>query len=651
MTAKPPRRWLTDQDVWFVGALVISGFLIALPLAGGGLALYLDNPPHLAEIHAAAHDTHHGWSDDAWCGFPVGSLHSPLWYTPLIWIDRAGGDVDLFYFAAVLLGFLAPAVAMYRVARRSLSPPVAGLLAFILLVQRPVILGVGSAFGGMWTFYLAAGVFILLVDELARPIRRFPWLPAALTGLILLSHLFPVAPLVLVGSAAIFIPLARGRLTVTRAAVLAGALVLGVLAAALYWLPMLLAGELTHLDPQVLTPGQIIARLLVPTDILAMPTGGMPAMSRDMALGAVPMILLATSGLAGAFFIKRRVDDTPLYGLILALAVIVMLTLVVGTFEVKFLGPVTWRLLFFARIGLALCALPLLGLVPVVRSRQAAVLVPIMLITAIFSGLPLKNNTPDPESGDMADIRMVWTWLQNNHQADWGRVHLQDTFQIEPGPDGLGASHVLALTAREAGVRQVGSAYSVAPYTTAPWTASEFSTLFAKFILKPEDVQYVVDKAWFANVTHILTSDPRTAGLLKASGAFSPRFAAGRFEILRWQGYAGEWGSRLGDGKPLTGINFQPGLIDIPLGDGDYPQGIMVKTSYHPFWRVDDGSGAILSPHPSGLMEITNLKSGRSFLGIKYRPPVWPKFISLLAVLGIVAMALGERALSKRADS
>ena len=58
MTMKHPRRWLTHQDVWFAGALVLSAFLIALPLAGGGLALYLDNPPHLAEINAAAHDAH-----------------------------------------------------------------------------------------------------------------------------------------------------------------------------------------------------------------------------------------------------------------------------------------------------------------------------------------------------------------------------------------------------------------------------------------------------------------------------------------------------------------------------------------------------------------------------------------------------------------
>jgi hypothetical protein len=327
------------------GALVLSALLIASPLIGGGLALYLDNPLHLAEINAAAHTAHNGWSDDAWCGFPVGSLHSPLWYTPLVWIDRAGGDVDLFYFGAVLLGFLAPALALYRVARRSLDPFVAGPLAFVLLIQRPTIVGIGSAFGGMWTFYLAAGFFILLVDELAHQARRPPWGTAALTGLILLSHLFPVAPLVLVGAPVLVVSVVLGRLPLARAAVLAGAMAMGVLAAALYWLPMLLTGELTHLDPQILTPGQIFAHLLVPTDVLAMPSGKMPIMSWETVLGAVPMILLIGVGLGGVLFLKRRRDDGPLFGLILAVAVLAMLTLVVGKIEVKILGPVTWRLL------------------------------------------------------------------------------------------------------------------------------------------------------------------------------------------------------------------------------------------------------------------------------------------------------------------
>ena len=142
--------------------------------------------------------------------------------------------MDLFYFLAVLLGFLAPSLALYKVGRGSLGPAVAGLLAFLLLIQRPAIAGVGSAFGGMWPFYLAAGFFILLMDVLARIRSRTIWLAAALTGLILASHLFPVFPVALVSVTAILIHLVRGRLTLFRASILAAGLGLGVLAAAWY---------------------------------------------------------------------------------------------------------------------------------------------------------------------------------------------------------------------------------------------------------------------------------------------------------------------------------------------------------------------------------------------------------------------------------
>jgi hypothetical protein len=251
----------------------------------------------------------------------------------------------------------------------------------------------------------------------------------------------------------------------------------------------------------------------------------------------------------------------------------------------------------------------------------------------------------------MADIQRVWSWLENNREPEWGRVHLQDTFQLSPGPNGLGASHVLALTARESGVRQVGSVYSIAPYATAPWTASEFSTLFGKFILKPADVQHVVDKAWFANATHILTSDPRTADILKASGAFGSLFAAGRFEVLQWLGYPGEWANRFGDGKGLSGVDFAPGRIGIPLGGAAFPEGILVKATHHPFWRVSGQAGVTLAQHPSGLIEVQNVQAGQGDLELEFAPPQWPRLVSLFAILAIALMIWRDRTHNKKAGS
>jgi hypothetical protein len=136
---------------------------------------------------------------------------------------------------------------------------------------------------------------------------------------------------------------------------------------------------------------------------------------------------------------------------------------------------------------------------------------------------------------------------------------------------------------------------------------------------------------------------------LKASGAFVPLFATGRFEVLHWREYAGEWANRLVDGQAVTGIDFDPGRISIPLGGAAVAQGILLKTSFHPYWRLSPESGAALTPHPSGLMEIKGLQGGMQDLELEFRPPVWPKFVSLLAVLGIVAMALGSRFSRKKA--
>jgi len=274
------------------------------------------------------------------------------------------------------------------------------------------------------------------------------------------------------------------------------------------------------------------------------------------------------------------------------------------------------------------------------RPRTAALIVPAMLAVAFFSSLPLAKNAPDPKSMDMVDIRRVWTWLQGSHQSDWGRVYVQDTFQLTPGANGLGASHVLALTSRETGVRQLGATYGVAPYTTTLWTGSEFSTLFGKFLRKPDDIQYVVNNAWYANVTHILTSDPRTAGLLKGSGKFDLLYSSGRFDVLRWRQYNSSWVNGSQDGRLFEGTHFATGRVSIPLNGLADSAGFLVKASYHPAWRLINNSRAILAPHPSGLIMATDIQPGQSTLDLEFKPSYWPNLISLLAILGIAAMAV-----------
>ncbi|MCZ6767159.1 MAG: hypothetical protein O7D32_09540, partial [bacterium] len=200
MSAFRKQRFLTP-DLLAVTTLVLTGVVISWPILWGGYLTYVDNAAHLTEIYSLAFDAHNGWSDAAFCGYPLGNLHSPLWYGLLAVLVRVGLPAGALYASCLLGAFMAPACALYYVARRHLAPWLALGVAYALLIQRPSFVGLGSALGGMWTHYLAAAALILLIERLTRPTSDAPgvlWI-AALVGLIGMTHFFTYVALVIVG--------------------------------------------------------------------------------------------------------------------------------------------------------------------------------------------------------------------------------------------------------------------------------------------------------------------------------------------------------------------------------------------------------------------------------------------------------------------
>ena len=164
MKTKPNHR----TDVVAVLFLVAAALVVAWPILTGGYLTYADNAAHIAEIYALAFEDGGGWSDIAFCGFPIGTLHSPLWYGGVAALVRAGVPAGFLYAFALFIGFIAPPLALYFVARRYLRSLTAGFLAYLLLVQRPSLVGLGTPLAGMWTYYIAAALFIALVWRLGR---------------------------------------------------------------------------------------------------------------------------------------------------------------------------------------------------------------------------------------------------------------------------------------------------------------------------------------------------------------------------------------------------------------------------------------------------------------------------------------------------
>jgi hypothetical protein len=648
-----PASGKRGADALAVATLLTAGVVIAWPVLTGGYLTYLDNPAHLAEVYAAAFEARNGWSEIAFCGFPIGTLHSPLWYGVLGWLVRTGLGAGPVYVACLFLGFVAPSLAMYRVARRVLAPLPAAILAWLLLVQRSAVVGVGSALGGMWTFYIASGALILLIDRLVRPcrtLRDLSWI-AGLVGIILITHLYAVVPLALLALAHLWISVGRRRSDPLGVQWQAAAGALGVAAAAVYWIPLLAARGSVVVVPQNLDAGMVLARLAMPTHVFALINKTVPSVTASVAAASIPMIALIALGAAGVFFWKRRNDDAPVYGALVAATLLVLLLFVAGEFDVHWLGPGSWRMLYFVRIGLAFSAIPLL--VRLTRgvtwdrrgyARGAAVSAAAAVVIGWWIGHPLREATPPAHAAEMAEVESLWDWLRENRGDDWGRVYLQDTFELPRADVKLSQSHVLALTAHRTGVRQLGATYGVAPYRTAVWTPSEFGTLFRRFVRDDEAAADVYGNAWVANVTHIVVSDGRTrqkledvdSGAFGNGGGFRKLHKTGRFSVFRAPVDC-EWVRSSDRDVVVDSVVFETGRYRFKVRSGRRHGQLAARSTAFPGWRLTAPAGSKLRTGQRGLMVLEGFPTGEFEVEIEFRPDSRPAWLSAFCWIAIVA--------------
>lgn len=657
-------RKKSGGDFAAVSVILVAALIVSWPILRGGYVTYADNAAHLAEIHSLATEKGSGWSDIAFCGFPVGTLHSPLWYGALAALVRLGIPAGALYALVLFIGFIAPSFAIYYVGRRYLRPLSAALIAYVFLIQRPAIVGLGSPLAGMWTYFLAVALFILLVDRLSRGFERRRDLVelAGLTGLIAITHLFPLVPVIVL----VVVHLARAVMKKSPARSLAlqtAAAALGLIAAAAYWLPMALASETTTFTPQNLTPAMGLARLVFPTDIVALVSGEGPAFTWSVLAGALPMWALIAAGMSGLFMWKRRKCEVALYAAGASVIIAVLVIFLAPATNARVFGPVSWRLLDFARAGFALGAIPLMMLVEarVFRSRKApsspraggvlpatrSVPAPVAaalglagLALAFGWGAPLRAETPRLDSREMADVRGLWRWLDENHEDDWGRVYLQDTFMTPPESAELSESHVLSLTARESGVRQLGPYYGVVPYKTRGWTMGQVGLLYGMRVRGAEDIDEIRRRLRLSNATHLVTADPVLGMQIEQAPGFRLLERIGRFSVFEAEGIASEWAAPLQNDAAVVVREYRPGFVAFSVERNARGARVLVKASYHPFWKLDGPKGARLVEGPSGLIQVLDVPPGDHEITLDYHEPRWPAWVSIAGWLLIGAFAL-----------
>jgi len=661
----------TRADAAAVAVLLLTGLVIGLPFLRGGVGTYLDNPVHLAEIHSLAHDSARGWSGIAFCGFPLGTLHSPLWFGGLAAAARAGLPATGLYAFCAWLGFCLPPLVLYFVARRSLPVLASAALAYVLLVQKSSIAGISSAFAGMWTFFIAAAALLALIDRLASPGRRTArdlGVIALLTAFTALTHVFVIwamAGLALIHAAARLRRRSDQGLRRTMAGEW-GAMALGLMAAAAYWMPSALARDSLQFFRWDLPPEQFIAVLLLPVDMHGMLLGGRALPATLAYTDALPVLALVAAGVAGGVLAARRVrgggpagagsgrEIASLYGAALAL-LFLTLTLLAESLPAGSLGPVSWRHHYTIRLGLGLAAIPLLvrwsrpaGFTKAASVRPARpagrrVLLIAAALAAIASGFwwnrPLAERIPRQDDADVRSAGALLEWLRAHADDTWGRVYLQDTFLAPPPGSALFESHLLARTAEKTGVRQLGAYYRLMPFATSAWTKSDQGVLYNRPpVHSGEDLEYLVNRMRASNATHLVTCVPGLGQRLAGTGQFTLLHEIGRFGILHRRQSTSQWSLPLSEGCVIETTQYALGDIELVCRNEVPGASLLVAESYHSFWKLDGPAGARLEPL-NGLMRLRELPAGQSRLKLRYEPPRWPAGLSA-AAFGLILCLL-----------
>jgi len=640
-------------DLLAVATLLLTALVIGLPILSGGFLTYLDNPVHLTEVWSLARGG--GWSSLAFCGFPLGELHSPLWYGLLSIWSREGFPLEPLYALLLLISFAAPAVALYHVARRFLPPLFAAFPAYLLLVQHPSIVGLESAWGGMWTWYLAIAGLLLLMDRLTREgcsPGRTAWI-AALFAIIGLTHLYALFAATVVSVIhLLFLLLSRPR-PLRKVATDLGGIVLGGIASAAYWAPVWLSRQSLVLEQMSLPFGKLLLRLLLPTDMILLYLGVHPVRSELIYTDAIPMIILVGAGLSRiAFSRASRATRPSAYGFCLAIAFLLLLAILPKSGS-GIAALLNWRHLYTVRVGFCLAALPLLlWLAESVKSsgRRLSRWIPLLVAVAAIGtgfwwGRPLRLAVPDPQGEEVQQVRSLWRWLQENGSARWGRVYVQDTYMCPP-LSALTHSHILARTSEKTGLPQLGSWYGVVPYGTGRWTRGEFGAFFdfsEQVVTSPEAYQELLHRLLLSNTGLVVISDPSLAARLEGREPFDLRGRIGRFALFEVRGALSRWVEPIGRDLHVDVVSYRPGSILFEVRASIAQASMGIRESWHPFWRIKDQPQVRMSQNPYGLISLENIPPGQHVLDLEWRPPRSPLFLSLLGwtvilVIGVFAV-------------
>jgi hypothetical protein len=510
----------------------------------------------------------------------------------------------------------------------------------------------------MWTHGLATAFLIFLFDLLARPelSKRQHLAASVLLALAVLTHLFVLPLIALIAVITTVMHHRAGALTQGE---LRGRVIgwgVAALASAKYWLTMMWVSDVGAAPHPAFRLSDIVVRLLLPCEPLYLLDARIPEGIRyDLFLTDVlPSLIPVVLGIIGFVRFRRSDDRLGEAGFLLGMAI--LLSLLIHRFvTLKFLGPVSWRLIDWARLGLTFAAMEPLssrlgrfGHFGTERFGQRGLLAVALLapVLGLWWGLPLRRDNPESLREDVRQVESLWTWLAANAKKDWGRLYLEDAFGWHWQEGGLAQSHLLVLTRKHVGLPQLGAYYGVVPYKLR-WTLSEFNSLFST---RDPGKDWVLEAMGKTNAGAIVTCNREMAELIQSTGAFDLLHRTSDYTVFRLRDAENRMISELAPSNHVSDVDAQPGDIRLKIRAEYSRSRILAKVAWHPFWKVEGPPGAWLRESPEGFLVVDDIPEGEWTLHMWYEPSKLPGYIAAFGWLleSGWALALALSAASRR---
>lgn len=141
----------------------------------------------------------------------------------------------------------------------------------------------------------------------------------------------------------------------------------------------------------------------------------------------------------------------------------------------------------------------------------------------------------------------------------------------------LGIGHVLALTARQSGVWQLGATYGITPFRTGKWTASELGQLYDRPLRDRKQFVRLLRRMRRTNATHLVLSEPTLGRKLASTPSFSLLLREGRFTLLHLNGATSRWVEAGSPHVRVGAVDFLPGRVRIQVASRAKAGALLVK--------------------------------------------------------------------------